>query len=63
MDRVAKEKQYYGEYHNIKSKYITELLVVFKAESERIEAIQQILSKKGIKCKTQSNIRRKIYAI
>ena len=42
------------------SKYITECLVVFKEEKERIESIESLLKSKGIKCYTRQGFRRKI---
>ena len=42
------------------SKYITQCLVVFREEEERIKAIEKTLKPKGIKCYTRIRINKKI---
>ncbi len=42
------------------AKFITQCLVVFREEKERIEAIETLLKPKGIKCYTRIRIRQRI---
>lgn len=45
------------------SKYITDCLVVFREEKERIEAIETLLKRKKIKCYTRQQIKKKIHPL
>lgn len=46
---------------SLQSKYITDCLVVFREETERVEAIKTLLTQKGIKAYTRKTIRKTIH--